>query len=148
MSDDLAYLKKRATFCDNCEAYIPSENVSGMELVRMAADTESVGERDRSIMEILCIQKDGKTPTPFAVLLDMHLDLLREMRAHVDASEKISTAEAPDLPFVYLHQNLDQLINDAADFISDWLSLDINCTIGRYRDGADDEFDLDEEEEL
>jgi hypothetical protein len=145
--NDLAYLTKRATFCDHCEAYIPSENVSGMELVRMASDTESVGERTRSIMQILCLQKDGKTPTPFAVLLDRHLDLLREMRAHVDASEKISTAEAPDLPFVYLHQNLDEQINDAADFIADWLSLDLPCTVGRYRDGADDELDLDDDEE-
>ena len=147
MSDERDYLKKRATFCDNCEAYLPSENVSGMELVRMAADTESVGERTRSIMELLCIQKDGKTPTPFAVLLDMHLDLLRQLRAHVDASEKISTAEAPDLPFVILHQNLDQQINDAADFIAQWLSLDVDCTIGRYRVGADEDLE-DEEEDL
>ena len=130
---DFTTTTKRATFCDHCEAYVPPENVLGMELVRMASDTESVGERTRSIMELLCIQKDGKTPTPFAVLLDVHLDLLRKLRARVDASEKISTTEAPDLPFVYLHQNLDEQINDAADFIAQWLSLDIDCTVGRAR---------------
>jgi hypothetical protein len=124
---------KRATFYDRREAYMPPGHLPGMELVRMASDTESLGDRSRSMMQILCIQKDGKTPTPFALLLSICLDLLRDMRAQVDASEKISTAESPDLPFVYLHQHIDQQINDAADFIAQWLSLDIDCTVGRAR---------------
>jgi hypothetical protein len=143
---DWSYLAKRAKFCPRCGEFVPSDHLSSYGVVRLEPDTESVVDRTPSLMDLLCLQDDGKTPTAFSQLLAMHLDLLRDMREHLDVSEAIA-ADTPEQSLAYLQHNLDAITNGYADDIADWLSLDVDCTIGRYRDGADDEFDLDDDEE-